>query len=86
MQEGILCIFLKIWSFYPNSANFSCFVTLELIILVRAINKCFQILLKCKNILQTGNVNLTKIISKATLKYIEQIYIPALFVMRMTQN
>ena len=86
MQEGILCIFLKIWLFYPNSANFSCFVTLELIILVRAINKCFQILLKCKNILQTGNVNLTKKISKATLKYIEQIYIPALFMMRMTQN
>ena len=45
-----------------------------------------KILLKCKNILQTGNVNLTKKISKATLKYIEQIYIPALYVMRMTQN
>ena len=45
-----------------------------------------KILLKCKNILQTGNVNLTKKISKATLKYIEQIYIPALYVTRITKN
>ena len=42
MQEVILCIFVKIWSFYPKSGNFSCFVTLEMIALVRAINKCFQ--------------------------------------------
>ena len=42
MQESILCTFLKILSFYPKSANFSCFVTLEMIILVGAINNFFQ--------------------------------------------
>ena len=42
MQESILCFLTKIWSFYPQSKNFSCSVTLKTIILVRAINKCFQ--------------------------------------------
>ena len=42
MQESILSIFVKIWSFYPKSGNFSYFVTLEMIILVGAISKYFQ--------------------------------------------
>ena len=88
MQESILCIFLKIWSFYPKSANFSCFVTLEMIILVRAINKCFQKYMQTsvKTSVKTSykqankpslkmNVNLTEKLSKATLKYIEIINI-----------
>ena len=79
MQESILRIFVKIWLFYPKFGNFSCFVTLEMIILVRAISKCFQ-----KKILNVKayykqvnkhslkmNVNLTAKLSKATLKYIE---------------
>ena len=79
MQESILCIFLKIWSFYPQFGNFSCFVTLEIIILVRAISKCFQN--KIKNVKAyykqvnkhslKMNVNLTAKLSKATFIYIE---------------
>ena len=42
MQGSILYNFVKIWSFYPKSRTFSCFFTLEMIILVRAINKYFQ--------------------------------------------
>ena len=34
--------FLKFGQFYPKSGNFSSFVTLKMIILARAINKCFQ--------------------------------------------
>ena len=71
MQESILCIVLKIWSFYPKSANFSCFVTLEMIILVRAIYKCFQKYFSNKHSLKM-NVNLTTK-SKSTLKYIETL-------------
>ena len=71
MQESILSIFLKIWSFYPKSANFSCFVTLEMIILVRAIYKCFQKYFSNKHSPKM-NVNLTAK-SKSTLKYIETL-------------
>ena len=78
MQESILSIFLKIWSFYPKSANFSCFVTLEMIILVRAINKCFQTYFSnAKTSYKQANkhslkmnVNLTAKLSKAALKHI----------------
>ena len=70
MQESILCTFVKIWSFYPKYRNFSCFVILEMVILVRAINKYFQkIHLKCKNILQRGKETFTK----TTLKDIEGV-------------
>ena len=75
MRESVLCNFIKIWSFYSKFRNFNCLVTLEMIISVRAV----EILLKCKNILQTANkhllklnVNLTVKVSKATLKYIER--------------
>ena len=79
MQESVLCIFVKIWSFYPKSGNSSCFVTLEMIILVRAISKLFQKYFQNvkayykqanKHSLKM-NVNLTPKLSKATLKYIE---------------
>ena len=42
MQESILYNFVKMWSFYPKSRNFSFFVTLEMIILVRAIINVFK--------------------------------------------
>ena len=79
MQESILCIFLKIWSFYPKAANFSCFVTLEMIILVSAKNKCFQKLFQnvktsYKEVNKSSlkmNVNLTAKLSTTTLKYIQ---------------
>ena len=57
MQESILSIFLKIWSFYPKSANFSCFVTLEMIILVRAIN-VFKNTFKMQKYLTNRQINL----------------------------
>ena len=79
MQESILCIFFKIWSSYPKFGDFSWFVTLEIIILVRAISKCFQN--KIKNVKAyykqvnkhslKMNVNLTAKLLKATLKYIK---------------
>ena len=74
MQESILCNFVKIWSFYPKSRNFSCFVTLKMIVLVRAINKCFQKYVynvKTYYKLLNMNVNLTAKVSKTALKYIE---------------
>ena len=83
MQVSILNICLKIWSFYPKSENFSCFVTLKMIILVRVIDKCFQ-KQKCKQVNKKAsykqvnkhslkmNVNLTAKLSIATLKYIEK--------------
>ena len=79
MQESILCIFVKIWSFYPKSGNFSCFVTLELIILVRGISKYLQkYFYNAKAYYKQVNkhslkinVNLTAKLSKATLKCIE---------------
>ena len=37
-QKIILCIFLKIWSFYPKVRNFSCFDILESIISFKVIN------------------------------------------------
>ena len=37
-QKIILCIFLKIWLFYPKVRNFSCFDILVLINLFKAIN------------------------------------------------
>ena len=78
MHERILCNFVKVWSFYSKSRNFSSFVTLEMIILVRAINKCFQ--KYAKNIkayykhpneyFLKMNVNLTAKVLKTTLKYV----------------
>ena len=79
MQESILCIFVKIWSFYPKFGNISCVVTLKMKILVGAITKCFQKKkLNAKAYYKQVNkhslkmnVNLTAKLSKATLKYIE---------------
>ena len=41
-KKAFYVILLKIWSFYPKYRNFSSFFTLEMVILVRAMNKCFQ--------------------------------------------
>ena len=79
MQESFLCIFVKIWSFYPKFGNISCVVTLEMKILIGAITKCFQkIKLNAKAYYKQVNkhslkmnVNLTAKLSKATLKYIQ---------------
>ena len=87
MQESILCIFVKIWSFYPKFGNISCVVTLEMKILIGAITKCFQkIKLNAKAYYKQVNkhslkmnVNLTAKLSKATLKYIEIILMSNLF-------
>ena len=87
MQESILCIFVKIWSFYPKFGNISCVVTLEMKILVGAITKCFQKKkLNAKAYYKQVNkhslkmnVNLTAKLSKATLKYIEIILMSNLF-------
>ena len=78
-KKAFYVFFLKIWSFYPQFGNFSCFVTLEIIILVRAISKCFQN--KIKNVKAyykqvnkhslKMNVNLTAKLSKATFIYTE---------------
>ena len=37
-QNISLCIFLKIWSFYPKVRNFSCSDLLESKILIKAMN------------------------------------------------
>ena len=46
MQESILCIFIKIWSYYPKVRELSYFVMLEAIILLGAMNKFFKKYLK----------------------------------------
>ena len=69
----------RFYVFFFKFGDFSWFVTLEIIILVRAISKCFQN--KIKNVKAyykqvnkhslKMNVNLTAKLLKATLKYIK---------------